>query len=93
MNGEVAGDSEGQGLLSQNWDGLVGIGLSGGIRGVVDEFYMYNHALAASDIADVSQLCNLGAGKCIVVLNDINPIPGLRRYGRGGGGLGKMVSP
>lgn len=67
VNGKVAGDSEGYGLLSQNWDGRVGIGLAGGIHGVIDEFYMYNHALAAYDIADISEQCNLGAGRFIVL--------------------------
>ena len=41
----------------------MGIGLSGGIQGVLDEFYMFNHALAAYDIADISEQCNLGAGE------------------------------
>ncbi|KAK3699591.1 hypothetical protein QZH41_014303, partial [Actinostola sp. cb2023] len=58
-NGDVVGEEQGYGLLSQNWDGKSGIGLSGGIQGTVDEFYMYNRALAASDIQDLSEECNL----------------------------------
>ena len=62
MNGAVLDEKEGHGLLSQNWDGEVGIGITEGIRGLIDEFYMYNHALAASDISDLSEECNPGAG-------------------------------
>lgn len=62
LNGAVLDEKEGHGLLSQNWDGEVGIGIPEGIRGLIDEFYMYNHALAASDLADLSEECNLGAG-------------------------------
>lgn len=63
VNGEVKQVRQGYGRLSQNWDGKSGIGLSGGLRGTVDEFYMYNHALAASDIQDISEECNLSPGK------------------------------
>lgn len=62
LNGNVLDEKEGYGLLSQNWDGEVGIGISEGIRGLIDEFYMYNHALAASDLSDLSEECNPGAG-------------------------------
>jgi hypothetical protein len=62
IDGQVVGEKQGYGLLSQNWDGKAGIGLSGGIQGIVDEFYMFNRALAASDIADLSEECNLGVG-------------------------------
>ena len=62
LNGAVLDEKEGHGLLSQNWDGEVGIGIPEGIRGLIDEFNMYNHALAASDLADLSEECNLGAG-------------------------------
>ena len=62
LNGEVFDEREGHGLLSQNWDGEVGIGIPGGIQGLMDEFYMYNHALAASDLGDLSEECNPGAG-------------------------------
>ena len=63
LNGAVLDEKEGYGLLSQNWDGEVGIGITEGIRGLIDEFYMYNHALAASDLSDLSEECNPGAGK------------------------------
>ena len=62
LNGEVIDEKEGHGLLSQNWDGEVGIGIPNGIRGLIDEFYVYNHALAASDLVDLSEECNPGAG-------------------------------
>ena len=62
LNGEVIDEKEGHGLLSQNWDGEVGIGIPDGIRGLIDEFYVYNHALAASDLVDLSEECNPGAG-------------------------------
>lgn len=62
LNGAVLDEKEGHGLLSQNWDGEVGIGIPEGIRGLIDEFYMYNHALAASDLAGLSEECNLGEG-------------------------------
>lgn len=62
LNGAVLDEKEGYGLLSQNWDGEAGIGISEGIRGLIDEFYMYNHALAASDLSDLSEECNPGAG-------------------------------
>ena len=62
LNGAVLDEKEGHGLLSQNWDGEVGIGITEGIRGLIDEFYMYNHALAASDLSDLSEECNPGAG-------------------------------
>ncbi|XP_078381846.1 uncharacterized protein LOC144664603 isoform X2 [Oculina patagonica] len=65
LNGEVLDEKEGFGLLSQNWDGEVGIGISEGIQGLIDEFYMYNHALAASDLSDLSEECNPGAGGAI----------------------------
>lgn len=67
VNGKLVGEKQGYGLLSQNWDGKAGIGLAGGIRGIVDEFYMFNRALAASDVADLSEECNLGVGKCTVI--------------------------
>lgn len=63
VNGDVISRNHGFGRLSQNWDGKSGIGLSGGLQGTVDEFYMYNHALAASDIQDISEECNLSPGK------------------------------
>lgn len=63
LNGAVLDEKKGYGLLSQNWDGEVGIGITEGIRGLIDEFYMYNHALAASDLSDLSEECNPGAGK------------------------------
>lgn len=62
LNGAVLDEKEGHGLLSQNWDGDVGIGIPEGIRGLIDEFYMYNHALAVSDLSDLSEECNPGAG-------------------------------
>ncbi|XP_048590274.1 uncharacterized protein LOC5501396 [Nematostella vectensis] len=65
VNGQVVGEKKGHGKLSQNWSGRAGIGLSGGIKGVVDEFYMYNRAIAASDIGDLSEQCNLGPGQAI----------------------------
>lgn len=65
LNGAVIGENEGHGLLSQNWDGEVGIGIPEGIRGLIDEFYMYNHALAASDLSDLSEECNPGAGMIV----------------------------
>lgn len=63
LNGRVVNEKEGHGLLSQNWGGRVGIGLSGGLDAVVDEFYMYNRAVAASDISDIADQCDLGTGK------------------------------
>ena len=65
LNGDVLDEKEGHGLLSQNWDGEVGIGASEGFRGVIDEFYMYNHALASSDLGDLSEECNLATGKIV----------------------------
>ena len=65
LNGDVLDEKEGHGLLSQNWDGEVGVGIPEGIRGLIDEFYMYNHAIAASDLADLSEECNPGAGKTL----------------------------
>ena len=62
LNGAVLDENKGHGLLSQNWDGEVGIGIPEGVRGLIDEFYMYNHALAASDLSDLSEECNPGAG-------------------------------
>lgn len=62
LNGGVLDEKEGHGLLSQNWDGEVGVGIPEGIRGLVDELYMYNHAIAASDLADLSEECNPGGG-------------------------------
>ena len=63
LNGRVVSEGEGHGLLSQNWAGRVGIGLSGELQATVDEFYMYNHAVAASDLIDISEECDLGAGE------------------------------
>ncbi|XP_068704874.1 uncharacterized protein [Montipora foliosa] len=67
LNGDVLDEKEGHGLLSQNWDGEVGVGIPEGIRGLIDEFYMYNHAIAASDLADLSEECNPGAGGAIPI--------------------------
>lgn len=63
LNGGVLDEKDGHGLLSQNWDGEVGVGIPEGIRGLIDELYMYNHALAASDLADLLEECNPGAGR------------------------------
>ena len=68
LNGAVLDEREGHGLLSQNWDGEVGIGIPEGIQGLIDEFYMYNHAIAASDLADLSEECNPGAGIMLLMV-------------------------
>ena len=66
IDGHLNGESQGSGLLSQDWDHHAGIGSHKDSRfldGQVDEFRIYNYAMGEDDIRKVMKTCNYDKGK------------------------------
>ena len=63
IDSQLIKSEPGAGTLSADWRGKVAIGADGNLPGYVDEFYIYDRALALNDVKDLTELCNLGAGK------------------------------
>ncbi|XP_046859638.1 uncharacterized protein LOC124452992 isoform X3 [Xenia sp. Carnegie-2017] len=57
LNGQLFKENEASGLLSQQWLGDIGIGLSESLYGDVDEFYLYDRALTTPEINTLRHKC------------------------------------
>ncbi|XP_057312398.1 uncharacterized protein LOC130653922 [Hydractinia symbiolongicarpus] len=84
-NGDVVTTDDGNGLLSQDWEGRVCVGkfydtsdsgeyLEGrSLEGILDEFYLYNRALSQIEVSRLSQICDF---RRIVLYYGFNKIVG-----------------
>lgn len=61
IDGHVNGESQGSGLLSQDWDSHAGVGRHKDYRfldGKVDEFRIYNYAMDEDGIQKLMKTCD-----------------------------------
>ena len=63
VDSRLANEKEGNGLLSQQWLGEIGVALAEGVHGNVDEFYMFYRALSTPEIIDLQHKCDVPLGK------------------------------
>lgn len=65
IDGQLNGESQGSGLLSQDWENHAGIGQhkdSRFLNGKVDEFRIYNYAMNKDDVRKLMTTCNYNKG-------------------------------
>ncbi len=65
VNGILVSENEGSGFLSQQWLGDIGIGLLNSFHGNVDEFYLYERALATPEIDRLRHRCRSLLGRTL----------------------------